>query len=122
MRLKLDENLPLRAALLLHDAGHDVATVADQQIASASDRELIGHCGEESRCLVTLDLDFANPLVFVPSEYAGIAVFRLPARASPEYLFSEVRTLIRGLNQSDVAGRLWIVERGSIREYRAEDE
>lgn len=64
MKLKLDENLGQAAVKLLKKAGHDVATVVEQKLSSASDHHLIQVCKEEDRCLVTLDLDFSNPLVF----------------------------------------------------------
>ncbi|MGH9962769.1 MAG: DUF5615 family PIN-like protein [Pyrinomonadaceae bacterium] len=43
------------------------------------DKDVIQVCLAESRCLVTLDLDFSNPLRFRPAEYSGIAVIRVPA-------------------------------------------
>lgn len=76
MRLKLDENLGTRSAALFRRAGHDVATVRDQRLAGAPDRKLIEICRAEGRCLVTLDLDFGNPLLFDPARYSGIAVLR----------------------------------------------
>lgn len=51
---------------LLRQAGHDVATVVEQGLTSADDSVLIGVCHSEKRCLVTLDLDFSNPLQFNP--------------------------------------------------------
>ena len=77
MRFKLDGNIGRRGRDLLATAGHDVSTVAEQSLAGAEDAELIEVCRAEDRCLVTLDLDFSNPLAFVPSRYAGIAVLRL---------------------------------------------
>lgn len=59
MKLKLDENLGHRTLAILHGAGHDVTTVAQQKISGISDLELIDLCKSESRALVTLDLDFA---------------------------------------------------------------
>ncbi len=70
----------------MQHAGHDVATVLEQALTSATDADLIRLCMEEGRALVTLDLDFANPLRFRPSLYAGIAVLRLPDKPSDAQL------------------------------------
>ena len=80
MRKKLDENLGRRAAAILETAGHDVSTVADQRLAGAPDESVIRAARDSSRCLLTLDLDFANPLLFHPPDYLGIAVMRLPPK------------------------------------------
>lgn len=122
MRLKLDENLGNFGAELLTQAGHEVATVFEEGLRSAEDRRVIEVCRTEDRCLVTLDLDFGNPLVFNPADYAGIAVLRLPARPEPEDLFDAVRTLIGGLERENIGGKLWVVQRGRIREYEPEEE
>ena len=71
------KNLGHRTITILRRAGHDVTTVAQQNISGISDLDLIDLCKSESRALVTLDLDFANPLRFRPSNYTGIAVLRL---------------------------------------------
>ena len=122
MRLKLDENLGNLGAELLTQAGHEVATVFEEGLRSAEDRRVIEVCRTEGRSLVTLDLDFGNPLLFNPADYAGIAVLRLPARPEPEDLFDAVRTLIGGLERENIGGKLWVVQRGRIREYEPEEE
>jgi predicted nuclease of predicted toxin-antitoxin system len=99
-----------------------VATVPDEGLCGAGDHELIGVCANEGRCLVTLDLDFSNPLVFRPSGYAGIAVLRLPPRATANDLFATVDALARGLSRSSITGKLWIVEHTRIREYQQEED
>jgi len=121
VKLKLDENLGSRGAELFRQAGHDISTVAQQGLCSASDKKLLEVCLTEKRCLVTLDLEFGNPLVFRPEDYSGIAVLRLPASPTPHDLFNAVNTLILGLAGKEIQGGLWIIQRGRIREYQTEE-
>jgi len=121
MKLKFDENLGKAAAARFQTAGHDAQTVRSQGLSGETDRKVIAVCQTEQRCLVTLDLDFANPLLFDPAEYAGIAVLRLPPRLSHQDLVGACDTLIAGLGKGDIAGKLWIVQRGRIREYQGTD-
>jgi len=76
LKLKLDENLGKRLAELFQAAGYDTATVPGQRMSGAADSDLIKRCHDEGRAIVTLDLDFGNPLLFRPSQYYGIAGWR----------------------------------------------
>ena len=120
MNIKLDENLgSLRVATWLRLAGHDVATVREQGLISAPDEELIDICRREDRCLVTCDRGFGNRVRFNPCDYSGIVVVRLPSRATFLDWRKAIDTLILGLEQADVEGKLWIIRQGKIQEYRA---
>jgi predicted nuclease of predicted toxin-antitoxin system len=121
IHLKLDENLGNRGAAMFRAAGHDVATVFEEGLTSASDEKLSEACRTESRCLVTLDRDFANPFFFDPANFLGIAVIRLPATITEDLLTEAIKVLIAGLARSDIRGRLWVVQRGRIREYRPQE-
>ncbi len=70
MKLKIDENIGTSGVALLREAGHDVASAAEQGLSGAADETVIATCWSERRCLVTLDLEFGNPLLFKPSDYA----------------------------------------------------
>jgi predicted nuclease of predicted toxin-antitoxin system len=118
MRLKLDENLGKSGQTILEAAGHDVSTVALQQLGGATDDELIEACRRENRGLVSFDLDFANPLRFQPSQYPGVAVLRLSPKPSEPDLTNLIRTLALALAGDSMAGKLWIVESGRVRVYQ----
>ena len=121
MKLKLDENLGGSALRYLEQAGYDVSTVALQKLCGADDRRLIDICAAEGRCLVTLDLDFSNPLQFPPAAYAGIIVLRLPKQPSGGDIIDCLATIAAALPAgSDLAGSLRIVSKGRIREYGKE--
>ena len=117
MKVKLDENLGRRGAYAFRAAGHDVDTVVDEGLASATDDEVRAAATSERRVPVTLDLDLANPIRHPPGQTAGIAVVRLPERLTPAALATAVAVLIAGLAREDTAGRLWIVELNRARVY-----
>jgi len=120
MKFKLDENFGQRCVEVLTAAGHDVATVAGQRMSGAADTQVLEACRNEQRCLISLDLDFANPLRFPPANFSGIAVVRLPGRASYAGLVSAVQTLAKALESESIIGKLWIVEVGRIRIHQDE--
>ena len=115
MKLKLGENLGTRTRRLFLDKGHDVETVWDKGMRGTPDRYLYDTCRREERCLVTLDLDFADVTRFPPANTHGIVVLRLPRSSSLELLEALVRQFMRAVGQTSVQGKLWIVEAGRIR-------
>jgi len=66
MRLKLDENLDARIAVLLREAGHEARTVRDQGLQGIGDPTLYNHCISEAEVLIRLDLDFSDVLRYPP--------------------------------------------------------
>jgi uncharacterized protein with PIN domain len=122
VKLKLDENLGQSALKQLRQAGFDVATVTEQSMQGSSDQNLIEVCLKESRCLVTLDMGFANPLFYQPVAYAGIVVIRLSKEQLLEDLLSAINTLIKGLKKKTIKGQLWIVRKDRIRQYQPDSK
>jgi len=77
MKIKLDENLPLRLAVALRELGHDVHTLFDERLAGQSDTDIWEATQKESRFLVTRDLDFSDLRKFAPGSHEGILLVRL---------------------------------------------
>lgn len=115
MKFKLDENFGIRTQGLFHEAGHDVHTVQQELLSGASDQDLFHVCQQESRCLVTLDLDFANVIRFPPAGTDGIVVIRIPKNPSLLVLEQLIRQFLTALETIPIVGHLWIVEVGRIR-------
>jgi predicted nuclease of predicted toxin-antitoxin system len=114
MRFKVDENLPIEVAEALRQAGHDAATVLEQQFGGSADARLATLCQRESRTLVTLDMDFADIRNYPPVEYPGLIVLRLSQQDKPHVL-NVVARLIPPLGQEPLERQLWIVEETRVR-------
>ena len=114
LKFKVDENLPVEVAALLASAGHDAATVADQQMVGQPDVNLAAVCRQERRAMVTLDLHFADIRAYPPALFPGLIVLRL-ARLDKPRVLSVMERLLPVLRQEPLPGKLWIVQEASIR-------
>ena len=119
MKFKLDENFGHRTLQLFRAEGHDVTTVAEEGLSGCPDQELYGVCVRESRCLVTLDLDFSDVTRFTPGRSGGIAVFRLPRNPTLPVIEGMVTNLLSMLSSEQLTGKLWVVEPGRVRVHQA---
>lgn len=114
MRFKLDENLGARAAEWIKEQGHDAETVRAEGLGGGTDEAIFAACVSERRCLVTLDLDFADIVRFSPHATEGIVVLRAPRGASRAIILGLLRNLCAA-EMGSIAGSLWIVEPNRIR-------
>ena len=115
MKFKLDENLGSRTLEVLAALGHDAQTVHEEKLNGIGDERLFEVCTAEGRCLVTLDLDFADVLRFPPGQGFGIAVLRPPHPVTLNLLTELARSMLAALERENIAGRLWVVQAGRIR-------
>jgi len=114
MKIKLDENLPLRLAVLLKDFGHDVHTAQQEGLSGRPDREIWETAQKESRFLITQDLDFSDLRQFAPGAHSGILLVRLhsPSRRN---LIQRIEELLQQENVSDFFGCFVVVTERKVR-------
>ena len=77
MKIKLDENLPARLVPALRKYGHDVHTVPEEQLSGKPDQDIWQAACQESRFLITQDLDFSDTRKFTPGTHSGLLLLRL---------------------------------------------
>lgn len=97
MRIKLDENMPMRLkqALLAH--GHNTDTVLDENLTGQEDEKVWHTAQTEDRFLITQDLDFSDMRKFMPGAHGGILLVRL-REPSAQALLDKVCAVAGELN------------------------
>jgi predicted nuclease of predicted toxin-antitoxin system len=119
MKIKLDENLPIRLATLLKDLDHDVHTLHDELLVGHADSEIWQATQKESRFLITQDLDFSDLRKFAPGSHHGILLVRLrsPSRGN---LMERIAELFRQESVGRWAGCFVVATERKIRVLRPE--
>lgn len=120
MRLKLDENLDVRLADRLRSAGHDVETIRSESLSGAPDEDVFATAVRESRTLVTLDMDFSDPIRFSPTGTEGTIVLRVPVPSMAMIRMLLQQAISRAESESP-RGQIWIVEPGRVRVWESWD-
>ncbi len=97
MRIKLDENLPLRLTHILCQQGHETDTVPQEGLAGEDDAHVWQAAQTTGRFFITQDLDFSDVRRFVPGAHHGLLLVRLrdPGRNA---LVRRVRSLFQTEN------------------------
>lgn len=115
LKFKLDENFAPALAELLNEAGHDAETVLSEELSGEPDDLIFEVCQKENRCVVTLDLGFANILNFPADKSAGIIVVRPDRPIDLTVMQDMIQLLIEALEDQEPSNCLWILEPGRLR-------
>ncbi|HQZ68278.1 MAG TPA: DUF5615 family PIN-like protein [Planctomycetaceae bacterium] len=113
--IKVDENLPLEATVVLQKAGFDAMSVHDQKMDGSTDATIADVCKAEQRAIVTLDLDFADILAYPPEDYFGLIILRLDQQDKQHVVNVLTRLVPKIAGGEELIGKLWIVNEQTIR-------
>jgi predicted nuclease of predicted toxin-antitoxin system len=86
VKIKLDENLPVRLVGVLAQHGHETDTVIEENLAGYPDEAVWHAAVAEQRFLITQDLDFSDTRKFIPGAHTGILLVRLREPGSQRLL------------------------------------
>jgi predicted nuclease of predicted toxin-antitoxin system len=120
MKIKIDENLPLRIALSLKSLGEDVHTVQDERLSGCVDLVIWEAAQRDERFLITQDLDFSDVRRFVPGTHHGILLIRLrsPSRFT---LIERIEELFKTENVAGWAGCFVVATERKVRVRRPQN-
>lgn len=115
MRLLVDENLSRRVAVLLREAGHDAAHVAERGLASARDDDVFALAASEDRVLISEDTDFGALLARSGDRLPSFVLIRSVEPLKPDdqaaLLLANLPHAVRELE----AGSIVVLGRGRMR-------
>lgn len=114
MHIKLDENTPIQLLKILKDYNIQASDVYTQGLSGTNDRQLARHCREHNYILITLDMDFSEPLSYPPQEHAGIIILR-PARQGIQSVTACFRNFLQRYTLDNAKNKTIIVEENYIR-------
>lgn len=114
MRVKLDENIPRSARQVLITAGHDVDTVVDEDLAGATDPQVVSAAAADGRLLITLDRGLGDIRAYPPGSHAGILVLRPPDQ-SARTVAAVLAEVVAGHDLPTLAGTVTVAQRGLLR-------
>jgi predicted nuclease of predicted toxin-antitoxin system len=114
MKVKLDENLPLRLVSVLENMGHDVDTVADEGLSGMPDEDVWLSAQQENRFLITQDLDFSDTRHFKPGTHAGILLVRL-REPGANALLHQIASAMEGIPEELLQGSFIVLTEHKLR-------
>lgn len=107
VKLKLDENIPVRVGTILREMGHDADTVVEEGLNGREDGVILEAASEAERMVITLDRGFpvaANLSAIHP----GVVVLRLLDQSVPAIL-RVVHAFLSSESLDDLCGCLVVV-------------
>ena len=109
--------LPPALALWLARQGHDAVHATELGLDRASDSDIILRAGQETRTIVTADLDYPRLLAISRAVAPSLILFRGGDWSGAEVI-GRMEDILAGLNETDITQSILVVERNRVRRRR----
>jgi predicted nuclease of predicted toxin-antitoxin system len=117
VRFKADENIPRAVVGLLVEHGHDVETVADEQLVGQTDLVVAQAAANEGRIVITSDRGFGDVRLYPPGTHPGILVVHA-RELRQSVILMLLATFLVEHDVEEFAGCNVVIEPGSVRVRR----
>ena len=117
MRIKLDENMPRRAARLLSERGHDASTTAQEGLNGKNDATVARVANREGRMMITMDARFVDIRRYPPGRHPGFVLLRL-ADQSALAVEKVLQVFLDQYHIETLGGCIVVLEEGAVRVRR----
>lgn len=114
LKFLLDANLPRTLNNFLKNQGYNVKDIRDFLAPDTPDEDISKIAQQEGRILLTRDLDFANILLYPPSQYPGIIVLKTKGLKT-EAMKAILTSLIETMKPQEFKHSLIILEPHKVR-------
>jgi len=114
MRLLADMHVSPRTVAYLRELGHDAIRVNEILPASAPDEVVVAHAREQSRVIITQDLDFSRMVAASGLSHPSVISLRLSS-SRVEYVHGVLDRVLPALEQYVRSGAIVTVEDSRVR-------
>jgi len=112
-------DMPLSPTLAqwLKAQGHDAVHASHMGLDRASDVEIMARAVQESRTIITADLDYPRLLAVARATGPSLILFRGGDWSDAE-IITRISDVLAGVSETEIAHSILVVERGRVRRRR----
>jgi predicted nuclease of predicted toxin-antitoxin system len=117
MRFLADMGVAHRVTEWLRRQGHDVVHLREQGLHRLPNGQIFAKARQETRILLTFDLDFGEIVALSEGQPVGVILFRLN-NATSDFVIRRLETVMASSGDALAAGAVVVVEDGRHRVRR----
>lgn len=115
MRFLLDECIPKSSIQIIKSFKYSAISSKEANLLGKADKSYIDYSIKSNRILITLDVDFANTLIYNPYITPGIIVLRPKYPTSPLKINKLLYRALKKLKNISINNSLVIISENKIR-------